>query len=303
MMPTRSETDFVLADVFGARPFSGNSLAVFPDATGLDADQRQAITQEMRHFESVFLSGTDTSTRYRAHIHTMQEELDFAGHPLIGAAAALHSKKAALDERATWTFELNRKSITVSTELRDAGWWADMAQGRPEFLGHVTPSAANELLAALNSESDDLHEGLPVEVVSVGLPYVIVPLRSGLDRARIVHRDFSTLLKTMGAQFAYVFDVDASEGRTWDNDGIVEDVATGSAAGPVGAYLAKHGRLRSNETLALNQGRFAGRPSALFVRTSGSGSRIDNVTVSGNVFIIGTGSLHVLPESDRSLTC
>jgi PhzF family phenazine biosynthesis protein len=295
-MSTMSGTDFSLADVFGTKPYSGNSLAVFAGAGGFAATQRQTITQEMRHFESIFLHEIGSATHYRAHIHTLTEELDFAGHPLIGAAAVLHSNRAAPDERIVWTFDLNRKSITLVTERRGAGWWAEMDQGRPEFLGSVALSRRAELLAALNCRSDDLYDGLPLEIVSTGLPYVIVPLRRGLDSARIVHSDFSALLRTMGAQFVYVFDVDASEGRTWDNDGIVEDVATGSAAGPVGAYLVKHGRIQPDRVWTLRQGRLAGRPSELFVRTSGAADNIDRVSVSGNVFIVGAGRLHILPE-------
>jgi len=245
---------FTHADVFASGPYRGNSLGVFQDAEGIDARQRQTITQELRHYESVFLHPTDDATRYRAFINTLEEEVDFAGHPLLGAAAVLHRNEAPNVSAASWTFDLNYKSVTVTSERRGAGWWVEMVQGRPQFLGLLPPSRRDELLAAINCRADDLHADLPIEIVSLGLAYVLVPLCRGLDQARIVHGDFANLLKSMGAQFVYLFDVDASEGRTWNNDGVVEDVATGSAAGPLGAYLTKRGRLRPGSDWTLHQG-------------------------------------------------
>jgi trans-2,3-dihydro-3-hydroxyanthranilate isomerase len=300
MISNTPDAEFILADVFGTGPYSGNSLSVFRNAEAFDSGQRQTITQELRHFESVFLHATDDRTRYRAYIHTLEEQLDFAGHPLIGAAAVLHASLATAKECSSWTFDLNRKSVTVVTERRNEGWWAEMAQGRPEFLGAVALSRHAELLAALNCRVDDLCEDLPLEIVSVGLPYLIVPLRRRLESARIVRSDFRALLGAVGAQFVYVLDVGASEGRSWDNDGIVEDIATGSAAGPVGAYLTRHGYLEPDRNLTLHQGRFAGRPSELLVRTAGSSHDIQGVSVGGSVFIIGSGALHVLPDTHRA---
>lgn len=285
---------FTHADVFASAPYRGNSLAVVQDGLGLDARQRLAVTQELRHFETVFLEPTETRSHWRARICDLIEELDFAGHPLLGAAAVLHRDSANASEREIWTFILNRKTVTVSTEHRGSGWWAEMAQGKPEFLGSIDQSRHAELVEALNLGLGDLHD-LPLEIVSLGLPYVIVPLRRGLAQARIVHDDFAGLLESMGAKFAYVLDVEASEGRTWNNDGILEDVATGSAAGAVGAYLTKHGRLTPDVSWTLHQGRFAGRPSELIVRTSGAAQAISAVSVGGGVFIMGTGTLEVLP--------
>ena len=80
-----------------------------------------------------------------------------------------------------------------------------------------------------------------------------------------MHPDFEALLATVGAKFAYVLDVAAREGRTWDNAGLMEDIATGSAAGPVGAYLRHHRAATASETVTLKQGRFVGRPSKITV--------------------------------------
>jgi trans-2,3-dihydro-3-hydroxyanthranilate isomerase len=286
--------DYVHVDVFASAPFRGNSLAVFPDARGLNAAQRLIVTQELRHYESIFLEPLSAKNHVRAHIFDLFEELDFAGHPVLGAAVVLHRRSGQVGPQE-WTFVLNHKQVIVRTERRGMGWWATMQQGQPEFFG-VTPAERwTEFLEALNCRPDMLDPDLPLEVVSLGLPYLIVPLRDGLETARIVHRDFATLIGTVGAQFAYLVDVDHLEGRTWNNDGVLEDVATGSAAGVVGAYLLKYGRIRSGQTWTLQQGRFAGRPSELSVQIEGSAEEITAVTVGGSVFVIGQGTLEVQP--------
>ena len=104
-----------------------------------------------------------------------------------------------------------------------------------------------------------------MQVVSTGLPYLIVPVSSGLDRARIAVGDFEERLANVGAKFVYVFDPDRREGRSWDNAGTVEDVATGSAAGPAAAFLIAHGLAGAAEKIVISQGRFLGRPSVIAV--------------------------------------
>ncbi len=93
-----------------------------------------------------------------------------------------------------------------------------------------------------------------MQVVSTGLPYLIVPVANGLDRARIAVRDFEDRLASVGAKFVYVFDPDKREGRSWDNAGAVEDVATGSAPGPAATFLAAHGLAALDEPVLINQG-------------------------------------------------
>ncbi len=110
-----------------------------------------------------------------------------------------------------------------------------------------------------------------MQVVSAGLPYLIVPVAQGLDRARITVGDFEERLADVGAKFVYVFDPDQREGRSWDNAGVLEDVATGSAAGPAAAFLAAHGLAAPDETIVISQGRFAGRPSVIVVTPDSQG--------------------------------
>jgi len=140
-----------------------------------------------------------------------------------------------------------------------------------------------------------LHPDLPLEVVSTGLRYLIVPVKPGaLERARI-SRDISALLRRVRAQFAVLFDETALEVRHWNNDGIIEDIATGSAAGTVGAYRLRHDLAPAGTTFRLNQGRFTGRPSTLRVQPEGTPEAVRTVLVGGDVTFVGRGTLDVLP--------
>jgi trans-2,3-dihydro-3-hydroxyanthranilate isomerase len=291
-----TKLEYCHADVFTRRPFSGNSLAVFVDAGPLNAIQMLTITKELRHFESIFLLSTDAKNTYKAFVFDLIEELDFAGHPLLGAACVLHSLSNN-EKHAAWTLMLKTKTVNVATERVEGGFRAVLDQGRPDFLGEVSPSRRAEFAAALNLEAGHLDEKLPLEIVSTGLRYLIVPINAELERARIVRPDFGALLRTIGAQFAYVLDVEALEGRHWNNDGLLEDIATGSAAGTVGAYMVKHGRIAAGEEFILLQGRFAGRPSEIRVRSEGTPAEITRVQVGGDVALVGRGVLDVTPEA------
>ena len=102
-------------DVFSGLPYSGNSLAVFPDAAGLTGVQMARITQELRHFESIFLTRDGDS--WQARVFDLVEELDFAGHPVIGAACVLHARHGA-DDNASWTMRLKARTVEVTTRRR-----------------------------------------------------------------------------------------------------------------------------------------------------------------------------------------
>ena len=277
-------------DVFTREPLSGNGLIVFPDAGALTTATMQRVTQEMRQFESIFLAATPEPHRVRARVFTMEEELPFAGHPVLGAACALHERLPQGREREEWTIELAAGPAQVSTLRRDGWYEATMNQGQPTFGATLGAEMTRQALAALNLTEDDLAPGLPLEVVSTGLPYLLVPLVHGLERAAIVQTGFEALLALMGAKFVYVLHVPTREGRTWDNDGRVEDVATGSAAGPVGAYLVRHGLESPNGAeITLHQGRFVGRPSQIRIQVEATGGEITAVRVTGDVRMVARG--------------
>ncbi|WP_405486876.1 PhzF family phenazine biosynthesis protein [Streptomyces sp. NBC_00096] len=280
-------------DVFTGHPYSGNSLAVFPEADALTGAQMQTITRELRHFESVFLirDGAAERTR-RARVFDLTEELDFAGHPLIGAAAVLHALHGTAEHEA-WTLHLPARTVEVSTERRGPGRYASLLdQGAAEFLGRPDPHGLAALFAL---EPADLDPALPPEIVSTGLRYLVLPVRGdALARARIT-APLDEPLARLGARFAYLLDAAALEGRHWNNDGIVEDVATGSGAGCAAAYLRRHGRIGAGERTLLHQGRFTGRPSEMTVSADGHGRDIRSVRVGGSVVLVAEGRLHELP--------
>lgn len=291
-------TDYHHVDVFSAVPYGGNSLAVFVDPPPLTAAQMSRITQELRHFETVFLTTSAGSRTVHARVFDLAEELDFAGHPLLGAAGVLHAlTDTAPGDTRDWTFALTAKAVQVTTRRHDDGHLsALMDQGRPEWIGSGTPLAPDVVAAALNLAVSDLDETLPLEVVSTGLRYLIVAVRGdALRRARITHPDFAALLGEAGAQFCYLLDAQAGEGRHWNNDGRLEDIATGSAAGCVVAYLVKHGRARPGEEVLLAQGRFVGRPSTIAATGGGTAEDVERVSVGGDVALVGTGTLRALP--------
>jgi trans-2,3-dihydro-3-hydroxyanthranilate isomerase len=276
-------------DVFSRRALQGNGLVVVLDSENLPAAVMQQLTREIRQFETAFLTAVDLPDRSaRVRIFTADEELDFAGHPVLGTAAVLHTLLPAPAAEESWALMVAGRK--VETRTRGAAGWVDAAmdQGVPQ-LGHpIAGELVEAYRDALNLVRGQLHPSLPMQVVSTGLPYLIVPVQAGLDRARISHPDFERLLNLSGAKFVYVLDTDRPEGRTWDNAGRVEDVATGSAAGPAAGYLLHHGVRRAGEPLVVHQGRFTGRPSTIEVRP-GPGGRL---WVGGPVAPVAAGRFH-----------
>lgn len=285
---------YSLVDVFAREPLSGNGLSVFLLDDELPTVAMQRITQEMRQFETIFLRRMEGRSRFSARIFTMEEELQFAGHPVIGAAAVLHAEFFPRDSITHLELVTAERSIPVTSRRKGTSFWAEMDQG-VAVLNAPLPSARNdEFLKAMNLSNSDLAAGLPLQVVSTGLPYLIVPISANLEGVRIVVRNFEELLAGVGAKFAYVVDVGRREGRTWDNDGRVEDIATGSAVGPVAAYLVAHKLATQGESLLFSQGRFLGRPSELHTIVRGNSEL--SVTVRGKVCFVGDGKLN-LPAS------
>ncbi len=284
--------EYLHMDVFSRTPYRGNSLPVFPDASGLSAAQMLCLTQELRHFEAIFLEPTPQANTVRARVFDLSGELPFAGHPVIGAAAALHYTSGRVEPQ-TWRIELPGKVVSIATERTEHGYTGLLDQGMPQFLG-VVPER-DRFARAFDLLPGDLHPDFPLEVISTGLRYLILPVRAGvLEHARI-RNDITKQLHGANAQFAVLFDEAALEIRHWNNDGLLEDIATGSAAGTVGAYCLHHGLVRGGELFILKQGRFTGRPSVLRVQPEGTSEAVQTVKVGGDVVLVGRGMLEVLP--------
>lgn len=287
-MSMYSGVEFRQVDVFTKQALSGNGLAVFMECEGFSAEVMQALTLEMRQYESIFLSERQGRS-FRARIFTVEEELDFAGHPVLGAAAVLHEQSGEAGA-VEWTCKLNTKQVRIRTVPESGGFHAAMDQGRPEFGSVVQDRDAGFFLQALNINEGQVPPGYPLQVVSTGLPYLLIPVAGGLETVRPGGVDIGEKLHALGADFAYIMDVQGREGRTWDNAGVLEDAATGSAAGPVGAYLVKYGAAGIDEEILLRQGSFVQRPSEILIRVQGSQEAPENVIVSGSVRPVARGT-------------
>lgn len=268
-----------LVDVFAKEKLSGNGLTIFYEIDDLATKQMQSLTQEMRQFESIFLS--IENGKFYARIFTVEEELDFAGHPLIGLAAHLH-EEYGINSSHDWNVELNNQTVALKTRKSGDYFEAIMEQGKPEFIKVLNENESEVFLSALNLTWENV-SGFPLEVISTGLPYLIVPIHSGIDSVKVCVENLEDLLSVHGAKFVYILDTQKFEGRTWDNLGKVEDIATGSAAGPVGAFLYKNDLVTGNQSIVIKQGRFLGRPSEIKVSLKVQGSDLCNILVSGQV--------------------
>jgi PhzF family phenazine biosynthesis protein len=255
------------------------------------------ITGELRQFESIFLNPAGPQHHWRARIFDLFEELDFAGHPVIGAAAVLHHQHGGDQVRGLWTLELASGALTIQTERRGPrAFHAALPDMQAHFLGEPSGVSRAQVASWFSLIIGDLDTRLPLEVVSTGLRYLIVPVQSGaLARARVSHRELAVALADVGAEYAYLLDAEAGEGRHWNNDGVVEDAATGSAAGCVAAYLHQHGLLGGDVDAELRQGRFIDRPSRIFISARRAHGEV-RVRVGGEVVLVGSGRLDVLPS-------
>lgn len=276
-------------DVFTPRPVAGNGLTVVFTDTQCDQALLQNITIEFRQFETIFIAPQQEGV-HPVRIFTMQEELPFAGHPLLGAAAAIHHEYHSAEPRATITLLAAARAIELESERAGRGYKVRMNQGTPHFGTELDHASAAETARALSLEPDDLDPRYCPAVVSTGLPYLLVPLRRGLDQARISRKDFEQFLSRFGARFVYVFDTARLECRTWDNSGTVEDIATGSAAGPLCAWLVRQGLAPAGENIHLHQGRLLGRESVITGRVTISDAGTE-VFVEGEVSLFATGNI------------
>lgn len=282
-MPLR----FVLCDVFASRPFAGNPLAVFLDAGDAGDDAMRALAIEFGWSEITFVLDGDVP---RVRIWTPYGELPFAGHPTIGTAVVLASE--GIIEPGWVTIELGIGAIAVEVTANRTGGEATMVQGAPEFGPIFEDRGA--LASALGLQEEDLADDLPAQMVSTGLKHFLVPLRSldalGRARADPELEDITTPLT--GWPWAYLFTPETpgstAAARTRLLAPGMEDAATGSAAGPLGAYLVRYGLRRSGD-LRIEQGIEMGRPSDIRVSVPVESGEIGPIRVSGQVRIWGQG--------------
>jgi trans-2,3-dihydro-3-hydroxyanthranilate isomerase len=298
---------FLQLDVFTANLFGGNQLAVFPDGRGLTTETMQAIAKEMNFSETTFVLPAEApGTDFRMRIFTPGFELPMAGHPTIGAAFALARIGAVETGRQSFVFGLGIGPTPVTLTWKDRELsFAWMTQRLPAFSEPIA-NRANAAAALGVPDSAVGGTGLPVQVVSCGVPFVFVPLttRSAVDNAMVNREALNTLLHQAGVEANGVFLFSTERGSDKATAysrmfapaiGVHEDPATGSASGPLGCYLVRHKVVppaKANAMLSL-QGVQMGRPSHVHISIGADGTDIRSVQVGGESVLAGEGVLYI----------
>jgi trans-2,3-dihydro-3-hydroxyanthranilate isomerase len=286
---------FVQLDVFSSQPLAGNALAVLPDACGLSDSEMQSLAREMNLSETTFVlprdSATESKRGVRVRIFTVQEELPFAGHPTLGTAFALRGEGGAHEI----VLELNVGKVPVTfEEIPGQPVFGEMTQLDPTFGARHDREA---VVRAAGLQDGDIDPSLPIETVSTGVPFTVVPLR-GLEVMRRLHVDLNSAAEYLGqsgGKFFYFVTRETTDpaarlhARMMFYNG--EDPATGSAAGCTAAWMVAHGVAKPEERVLIEQGVEMLRPSRIFVRASRQDNRVVNVRVGGNAIEVVRGEV------------
>ena len=300
--------EYLHLDVFTDRRFEGNQLAVFRDGRGLDAKTMQTIAREMNFSESTFILPAERGeTDVRMRIFTPGVELPMAGHPTIGSAFALAHTGAIAAGRDHFVFGLGVGPTRVELAWQgDALSFAWMDQRPPEVRAPAVAAADIVRAAGVDPEAH-ARTGLPVQEVSCGVPFILLPVdtRAAIDAAI----PDAAALRALESAFSgnhigvYLFSAEraADDVTTYSRMfgaglGIGEDPATGSASGPLGCYLVQHGLVSDADALKMVnwQGVAMGRPSRIHIRiTRGPSASISRVQVGGQAIVVAAGTLTV----------
>jgi trans-2,3-dihydro-3-hydroxyanthranilate isomerase len=276
---------YVVVDVFTDTPLQGNQLAVFTDARGIPEEMLQPLALEVGFSETVFVYRAEEGGTVRVRIFTPRSELPFAGHPVLGAAFVL----GAPLQLEVIAIETGRGIVPVVLERDESGRivFGRMEQPVPAIEEFSETTALFGALGIARSE-------LPVERYDNGVPHLFVALASEQEVAALAP-DMAAL-----ARFDVVgINCFAGSGTQWKlrmfspDDGVREDAATGSAAGPLACHLARHGRIPWGEEIVISQGAEIGRPSTLHARAHGGDGLIDAVEVGGRAVTVARGEFRL----------
>src|SRR5881397_2531231 len=301
--------EFIQVDVFTQTPLAGNPLAVFPDARGLNDGEMQALAREMNLSETTFILPRDPAIEAKegkkVRIFTVAEELPFAGHPTLGTALLLSASDSPTDSRESAEVTLDLKGgkipvrFTANSEHAgrkrvDGQVFGEMRQRDPEF--GVTFSR-EEVARVIGIAADEIPPEWPIEIVSTGLPFVVVGIRNQetLTNLKFDNAQAAEFLKNTDAKFFYFVCPQRREDRLEARARMffygVEDPATGSAAGCAASWMVKHGIANSDEQVLIRQGAECRRPSEMYVRATREGERVTNVRVGGYAVEILRGTM------------
>ncbi|MFZ3384621.1 MAG: PhzF family phenazine biosynthesis protein [Candidatus Methanoperedens sp.] len=284
---------FYIVDVFAEEKFTGNQLAVVKDADGLLDIRMQQIAMEINFSETTFiLSDEKRNGGYDVRIFTPKEEVPFAGHPTLGTAYVIQHE---IIKKPVETIILNLKIGQIPLNLNDARGVLWMKQ-MPPIFGRIFN--VDEISNVLNVEASDIDHMYPIQEVSTGLPFIIVPLKSlgALKKSRINSEKYFELIRDSNAKVLLVF---CPETIMAENDlnvrvfaqfyGITEDPATGSGNGCLTGYLVKYNYLKSKKIdIRVEQGYEIGRPSLIYLRGEEQVDKIE-VLVGGKVQMVAKG--------------
>jgi len=276
---------FYIVDVFAEKKYAGNQLAVFRDAKRLSHTKMQQIAKEMNYSETTFLvSEQKRNSGYDVHIFTPEKEIPFAGHPTLGTAYVIQHE---IIKSPIKMIVLNLKVGQIPVTLSYSGSQIDslwMKQMSPNFGRVFEPGAVSQVLGLDKSAID---RRFPIQEVSTGLPFIIVPLKTkgALKQAKVARGKAMLVL----CPVTHNHENDLSVRVFADYYGVPEDPATGSANGCLAGYLVKYryfGKHRIN--IRVEQGYELGRPSLLFLEAEDKDGEID-VSVGGKVLMIAKG--------------
>lgn len=284
-------------DVFASKPLAGNPLAVFPRADGLSDSEMQAVAREMNLSETTFIFRRDPATErargVRVRIFTVAEELPFAGHPTLGTAFVLRGDTGASEV----ALDLKVGTIPVRFERQDDGLiFGEMRQRDPEFGSKHDREA---VARATGLKVDELDANLPIQTVSTGVPFTIVPVKKleTMRQLRIDCTRAAEYLEPTGGKFFFFVSRETVDPAARLHARMIfyngEDPATGSAAGCAAAWAVQYGVAKPDERVMIEQGVEMNRPSRIFVRASKSDGHVVNVGVGGHAVEVMRGEVEL----------
>ena len=289
---------FHIVDVFAARPYAGNPLAVVLDADGMDTATMQLVAAETNYSETTFVgSRPEPDGGYRVRLFTPAREIAFAGHPILGTAWVVRQHMAS---GAAGQVRLNLAvgQVPVTFETDGAGAESAWFRAPPVSAGPSCP--AERMAAALGIAPAEIDTRAPVQQFGAGTSAMVVPLRS-LDALRRARLDLAAYAPLLGEGFPPLTYLFCGETHDAGNDlcarfffeahGVREDPATGNGAAFLGAWLLEHGYLgRSELDLRIEQGYEVRRPSLVRLRARGIGADRE-ISVGGGVVPVVRGEL------------
>jgi trans-2,3-dihydro-3-hydroxyanthranilate isomerase len=294
---------YVHVDVFTDRAYEGNQLYVFPEPQGLDADRMHTLSRESNLSECTFVFPPEQpGTEHRVRIFTRNGETPFAGHPTLGTAFVLANTGVIKAGTARTVFGLGAGPTPIDLEWQGSRLaFAWMTQLKPTFGKTITDAAA--LAAAIGVDASAVAgQKAPAQEVNCGSTFVVVPLatRKAVDAAVLDRAKTDAVFAAAGIQRRglYVFSTergtdDATAYSRMLGAGGIEDPATGSAAGPAGAFMAQHGFVPPDRAdgIVILQGVLVRRPSRLHVKIGLTGGAATTVKVGGRAVMVGEGTM------------